>query len=63
MTESDRLKIEVSSEIGKLEAVLLHEPNEEVELTITAIFDYNALQPQTFKIPYQLSIITKSPTE
>lgn len=31
MTESDRLKIEVSSEIGKLEAVLLHEPNEEVE--------------------------------
>lgn len=35
------------------------EPEEEVELNIVAIFDYNAL-PMDMKIPYQLSILTKS---
>lgn len=52
------VKISHNNIVGKI-----LEPGEEVELTITAIFDYNALQPQTFKIPYQLSIITKSPTK
>lgn len=36
------------------------EPGEEVELNIIAMFDYNSL-PVDVKIPYQLSIIAKSP--
>lgn len=35
-------------------------PGEEVELNVIAIFDYNAL-PVDVKIPYQLSIIAKTP--
>ena len=35
------------------------EPDEEVELNIVAIFDYNGL-PMDMKIPYQLSLLTKS---
>lgn len=38
------------------------EPGEEIELNVVAIFDYNAF-PLDSKVPYQISLITKSPTE
>ena len=34
-------------------------PNEETELNIIAIFEYNSM-PSNMKIPYQISILTQS---
>lgn len=56
-TSISPVKISHNNIVGKI-----LEPGEEIELNIIVIFDYNSLAKDV-KVPYQLSIIAKSPTK